>query len=110
MSSLMILIIFINRVTDKWFFWLVLLYYFIAYRQLFGYGIWATIWRLLLSFVFWMASLFFFIFSYILVKTDDFWQALAAMLSVLGILLAILVLGYLFELRNRRNLPFKQDR
>lgn len=110
MSSLMILIIFINRVTDKWFFWLVPLYYFIAYRQLFGYGIWATIWRLLLSFVFWMVSLFFFIFSYILVKTDDFWQALAAMLSVLGILLAILVLGYLFEHRNRRNLPFKQDR
>lgn len=52
MASLMLLVIFVNRITS-WLFWLVPFYYYVTYRQLFGYGRWGTIWRLVLCFFVW---------------------------------------------------------
>ena len=30
---------------SPWLYWLIAVYYFIAYKQLFGYGVWGTLWR-----------------------------------------------------------------
>ena len=55
MSTLVLLIFVLSRAFAGWLLWLVPVYYFIAYRQLFGYGIWATLWRTALT---WAISLF----------------------------------------------------
>lgn len=45
MSTIMLLAVFLTDLLSEWFIWLIPLYYFIAYYQLFGYGVWATLWR-----------------------------------------------------------------
>ena len=45
MTTLMLLIIIFCYLTN-WFLWLVPIYYIVAYRQLFGYGLWGTTWRI----------------------------------------------------------------
>ena len=32
--------------SSDWILWLLLVYFFVAYRQLFGYGLWGTLWRM----------------------------------------------------------------
>ena len=49
MCSLMLLIVILRNLAGDWILILGPLYYCIAYRQLFGYGVWGTIWRTLLS-------------------------------------------------------------
>lgn len=44
MSSLMVTVSLLTIMT-KWLAWLIPVYYAIAYRQLFGYGWWGTLWR-----------------------------------------------------------------
>lgn len=43
---------------SEWFLLLIPFYYYIAYRQLFGYGFWGTFWRLLACAFFWVEILF----------------------------------------------------
>ena len=50
-SPLMLIIALLNEVHDI-FYILFPLYYFYCYRQLFGYGFWGTLWRLLICFLF----------------------------------------------------------
>ena len=45
MTSLMLLIIILSYLSN-WFIWLAPIYYIVAYRQLFGYGLWGTTWRI----------------------------------------------------------------
>ena len=52
MGSLMLLVIFAIRITP-WLFWLAPFYYYVTYRQLFGYGRWGTLWRVALCFLVW---------------------------------------------------------
>ncbi len=56
MSTLVLLIFVLARAIADWLLWLVPVYYCIAYRQLFGYGIWGTVWRTVLT---WLISYFF---------------------------------------------------
>ena len=56
MSTLVLLFFVLARAFTNWLLWLVPVYYCIAYRQLFGYGIWGTVWRTVLT---WLTSYFF---------------------------------------------------
>jgi hypothetical protein len=49
MSTLVLLIFVFSHILGGWLLWLVPVYYYIAYRQLFGYGIWGTLWRTVLT-------------------------------------------------------------
>ena len=55
MSTLVLIIFVLSQAFAGWLLWLVPIYYFIAYRQLFGYGIWGTLWRTIMT---WSVSLF----------------------------------------------------
>lgn len=48
MSTLFLLFFVLARVLGDWLLWLIPIYYYIAYLQLFGYGIWGTLWRTVL--------------------------------------------------------------
>lgn len=48
MGSLVLICIMLRNLLGDWVLSLIPLFYFIAYRQLFGYGIWGTCWRTLL--------------------------------------------------------------
>ncbi len=48
MASLILLIFILGDISD-WFLWLILFYYIVAYRQLFGYSLWGTVWRILVG-------------------------------------------------------------
>lgn len=54
MGSLMLIFIFFSETVSGIFNWLIPLYYYIAYRQLFGYRFWGTTWRLLLIINVWL--------------------------------------------------------
>ena len=54
MATLMLILSFVIAVTSIWSYLLIPLCYFCCYRQLFGYGVWGTIWRLALSFSVWL--------------------------------------------------------
>ena len=49
MGTLVLLIIVLRGLVARWLVMLVPIYYFIAYKQLFGYGVWGTLWRTLLA-------------------------------------------------------------
>ena len=55
MSTLVLLIFVLSRASTDWLLWLVPLYYYVAFRQLFGYSIWGTLWRTALT---WVVSYF----------------------------------------------------
>lgn len=49
MSTLILLILIISYCFSNWIFGVILLYYVLAYRQLFGYGLWGTLWRIVVG-------------------------------------------------------------
>lgn len=49
MSSLILICVLLRSLIGNWGLILVPVFYFIAYHQLFGYGVWGTLWRTLLS-------------------------------------------------------------
>ena len=51
MSSLVLIFISLGQGITPWFYLLVPIHYFVAYRQLFGYGFWGTLWRVILMFL-----------------------------------------------------------
>ena len=53
MSTLMLVVAFTMRVSNGITIFLIPLYYYICYRQLFGYKFWATAWRLAVCFFVW---------------------------------------------------------
>ena len=54
MGTLLLIFIFFSETVSGFFNWLIPLYYYIAYRQLFGYRFWGTTWRLLLIINVWL--------------------------------------------------------
>ena len=48
MATLMLIIALVADITTEYIYVLAIIYYVITYRQLFGYGWWGTIWRMLL--------------------------------------------------------------
>lgn len=57
MGSLVLICIILRILLCDWVLSLIPIFYFYAYRQLFGYGVWGTLWRTLLS----LGSVFFFL-------------------------------------------------
>ena len=50
MSTLLLLILFVNKLASGWVSFLGFVYYYVCYRQLFGYRFWGTLWRTLTCF------------------------------------------------------------
>jgi len=61
MSTLMLVVAFTIRVSNGITIFLIPLYYYICYRQLFGYKFWATTWRLAVCFFVWSIFAFYLI-------------------------------------------------
>jgi hypothetical protein len=45
MSTLVLIFSAMGAGISPWLYWLIPVYYYIAYRQFFGYGVWGTLWR-----------------------------------------------------------------
>lgn len=91
MGSLMLLAVFAYRITP-WLFWLVPFYYYAAYRQFFGYGRWATLWRVALCFYVWLHILVFIVVLAAITDKDsrmgsDFQSIVAIIVGLSTILL-----------------------
>ena len=98
MASLVLICILLRAISD-WLILLVLICNYVVYRQLFGYGVWGTLWRTVLS-----IGIIFYIFA-VLMATIKYLQGelpidhstatvvfMAITLIVAGI--AVLLLGY----------------
>lgn len=93
MSSLMLICVLLSNLFS-WLFPLVPLYYYITYRQLFGYKFWGTLWRLVACGIVWfsiltLVALVMFMFDYV----DKSAMLIGCMLSLTTIA-AILAIGY----------------
>ena len=97
MSSLVLIIIMLRSFVGEWELVLIPIGYFVAYHQLFGYGIWGTLWRTLLSigFVFYlfgvvMMAAMYLSGKYTSVHTTGTVLTMVAVLLILGIGLVLL--------------------
>ena len=107
MCSLVLLIILLRLLVAKWMIVLVPIYYCIAYKQLFGYGVWGTIWRTLLC-----LGIIFYFFGFsmwvALHISKQFWAEHTAweFLSMFGAFLilgtGLLLLGYWISKKTAR--------
>ena len=51
MSTLVLIFCALGAGVSYWLYWLIPIYYWVAYRQLFGYSVWGTLWRVIFMFV-----------------------------------------------------------
>lgn len=65
MSTLMLIVAFTISVSNGITFFLIPLYYYICYRQLFGYKFWGTTWRLAVCFFVWLILAFYVIIAFL---------------------------------------------
>lgn len=106
MASLMLLCLLIQKIIPPLFI-LIPLYYYLTYRQLFGYRFWGTLWRLSLAFIVWALTLIF-IFSIILLFTDASSKGVSIVdlvettLAFLAILSVLLFAGYLISKQTEK--------
>ena len=107
MGSLVLLFIVLRALIGKWVAMLIPIYYFIAYRQFFGYGIWGTLWRTLLS----IGIIFYFFGVAMMVSTrisKEFWtehttwEFLSMFVAFLLLGAGVLFLGYWISKRTAR--------
>ena len=108
MGSLVLLLILLRTLLGKWILVLVPIYYYIAYRQLFGYGVWSTLWRTVLC----LGIIFYFFGIAMMVSmriSKAFWAQHTTweFLSMFGAFLllgaGILYLGYWIGKKTARN-------
>ena len=108
MGSLVLLFIVLRALIGQWVAVLIPVYYFIAYRQLFGYGIWGTLWRTVLS----IGIIFYFFGVAMMVSmriSKEFWAEHTTweFLSMFGAFLllgaGILFFGYWISKRTARS-------
>jgi len=94
MSTLMILVS-LTGIASKWITTILIpVYYYISYRQLFGYNFWSTSWRLAVCFMVWIVLALYIIVVAIVVGvyvSKSSWSVLSV-LAGLGILSSIVVL------------------
>ena len=91
MGSLILICMMLRNLVSNWMLTLLPLFYFIAYYQLFGYGIWGTFWRTLLSLGV-ILILLGMVMSVRLHASGDFWEALSTWQLIL-VIVALLALG-----------------
>jgi hypothetical protein len=80
------------------------IYYYIAYRQLFGYSRWGTVWRLLLGFLVWSVASLLIGVMFLLPAIVDFvpWQFVLTIVILLLPIIIILVFGYWIGRRSEK--------
>lgn len=95
MNILILVIVFLSEFFNL-FYLLIPVYYYIAYRQLFGYRPWGTVWRILLCFAVWGLFFFFFIALLYIVTThpENLLQVATSLLLYFAALAGILAFGY----------------
>ena len=112
MATLTLLIFIISDISD-WFMWLLLFYYLVAYRQLFGYSVWGTLWRIFVG-MFEVVMLLF-----VVICLHEMRQAISGdpAHSSLGMLAIVTVFFFLLGVFaafiahriNKKNLPSPQE-
>ena len=71
MASIIMVVGIVSDLTTGWIMLLVPVYYMIAYKQLFGYGIWGTLWRLFIcSFIVIIALLIISTVTFLVINSD----------------------------------------
>ena len=99
MSSLVIVFVLLRCLAGDWILVFIPIFYIIAYRALFGYGVWGTIWRTLLS----IGIVFYFFGVAIaavkclqgdLILVNSVWGSLVIIAALLAAGVGILFLGY----------------
>ena len=95
MNILILVIVFLSEFFNL-FYLLIPVYYYIAYRQLFGYRPWGTVWRILLCFAAWGFFFVIFIGLLYIVTThpENLLQVATSLLLYFAALAGILAFGY----------------
>lgn len=113
MSTLMLISLLLSSIFNA-FILLVPFYYYLAYRQLFGYRFWSTLWRLLLSLCVWGLVALFIASVFILFSNEDIIQdeqkteGLAYVIITFLIVISItLAFGYLIGRWTEKKTPQK---
>ena len=111
MSSLMLICTLVIEI-NPYFIILIPFYYYITYRQLFGYNFWGTCWRLLLGFVVWVSTILMlvvmtFIFtipdaSKTFYKSEGLWGFISLFLLYLIPVAALLLFGHWIGRRTEK--------
>lgn len=91
MSSLVLICVLLRSFVGEWELSLIPLAYFVAYHQLFGYGIWGTLWRTLLSIgsVFYLFGVLMMAWMYLSGK----YTAVYSVKGSLGMVAVLIILG-----------------
>ena len=94
MSTLMLIVAFTISVSNGITIFLIPLYYYICYRQLFGYNFWGTTWRLAVCFLVWFILAFYVIISVLVlvVKNESENNFLTSIFGVTEVTLATALL------------------
>ena len=104
MSSLMLICVLLSHLSE-WLVLLIPLYYYITYRQLFGYKFWGTLWRLIASAIVWFSILTF--IALIMFLFDDGNNRISLFIGCMFPLIIIsvtLVLGYLISRKTSKTI------
>ena len=72
MSTLMLIVAFTISVSNGITIFLIPLYYYICYRQLFGYNFWGTTWRLVVCFLVWLILTFYVIITVLVLVVPQY--------------------------------------
>ena len=91
MASFVLVCIMLRDLTGDWALILIPIFYYIAYRQLFGYSVWGTFWRTLLC----LGSIFYFFGVVMMAKTHYTDGFLGEMSNgaIMGLVVALLAFG-----------------
>ena len=91
MGSLVLICITLRILISDWILALIPLFYFIAYKQLFGYGIWGTLWRtfLCLGIIMYLFGNVMMVSTYL---SKEFWEGVPV-IGFIGMVIAFLALG-----------------
>ena len=95
MSTLMLVVAFTIRVSNGITIFLIPLYYYICYRQLFGYKFWGTTWRLAVCFFVWSCLAFYLIVVVLVVAVRQNELANPVRATIYGVVMLTLITAVL---------------
>ena len=108
MSTLVLIFSAFGAGVSPWLYWLIPVYYFIAYRQFFGYGVWGTLWRtalvlldglLFVVFLLWLVMA---IFGHAGTESYPVGMQIATVSILVAFIAGTLALGYLVGKKTGR--------
>ena len=98
MSTLMLVVAFTIRVSNGITIFLIPLYYYICYRQLFGYKFWGTTWRLAVCFFVWSCLAFYLIIVVLVVAVRKNELANPVRATIYGVVMLTLITAVLIAI------------